>query len=140
VFPPSLTTRAGITLTTSGYCLIKNLNSFKAVKAALEYEQLRQAGALDAGQTLSQETRLWDDVRQKTHSMRSKEEAHDYRYFPEPDLPPLVVSDAWRAEIAATMPELPEARRKRMIGEAAAEAELAAIALWAPLTSPKTAR
>src|SRR6202012_1993479 len=70
-----------------------------------------------AGGRIAQETRLWTSAEGRTFSLRSKEQAHDYRYFPEPDLPPLVVSPAWLPEIAATMPELPEARRKRMIAE-----------------------
>ena len=96
---------------------VKNVNSFRYVRAALEYEIERQIEIVEGGGTIQQETRLWNQPEGRTFSMRSKERAHDYRYFPEPDLPPLVVSDAWKAEIAATMPELPEARRKRMIAE-----------------------
>ena len=96
---------------------VKNVNSFRYVRAALEYEIERQIEIVEGGGTIQQETRLWSQPEGRTFSMRSKEQAHDYRYFPEPDLPPLVVSDAWKAEIAATMPELPEARRKRMIAE-----------------------
>jgi len=96
---------------------VKNVNSFRYVRAALEYEIERQIEIVEGGGTIQQETRLWNQPEGRTFSMRSKEQAHDYRYFPEPDLPPLVVSDAWKAEIAATMPELPEARRKRMIAE-----------------------
>ena len=96
---------------------VKNVNSFRYVRSALEYEIQRQIEIVEDGGTIKQETRLWNQAEGRTFSMRSKEQAHDYRYFPEPDLPPLVVSDAWKAAIAATMPELPEARRKRMIAE-----------------------
>ena len=89
---------------------VKNLNSFRAMERAIEYEIRRQAAVLDAGGTVRQETLGWDEPNGKTFSQRSKEEAHDYRYFPEPDLPPLVVEPAWVAEIAATLPELPRAR------------------------------
>ncbi len=96
---------------------VKNVNSFRYVRSALEYEIERQIEIVEDGGTIKQETRLWSQPEGRTFSMRSKEQAHDYRYFPEPDLPPLIVSDAWKAAIAATMPELPEARRKRMIAE-----------------------
>jgi aspartyl-tRNA(Asn)/glutamyl-tRNA(Gln) amidotransferase subunit B len=92
---------------------IKNLNSFRNVQHALEYEVVRQARALDAGERLVQETRLWDPDAGRTVSMRSKEFAHDYRYFPEPDLPPLEVDARWVDEIRAGLPELPAARRAR---------------------------
>ena len=94
---------------------VKNLNSFRYVQKALEYEIDRQIDLLAGGGRVVQETRLWDAGSGRTHSMRTKEEAHDYRYFPEPDLPPLVV-DASRVEaVRATMPELPEARRRRFV-------------------------
>ena len=96
---------------------VKNVNSFRYIRSALEYEIERQIEIVEAGGTIHQETRLWNQAEGRTYSMRSKEQAHDYRYFPEPDLPPLIVSANWQAEIAATMPELPEARRKRMIAE-----------------------
>jgi aspartyl-tRNA(Asn)/glutamyl-tRNA(Gln) amidotransferase subunit B len=96
---------------------VKNVNSFRYIRSALEYEIERQIEVVEAGGRILQETRLWNQAEGRTYSMRSKEQAHDYRYFPEPDLPPLIVSPAWQAEIAATMPELPEARRKRMIAE-----------------------
>jgi aspartyl-tRNA(Asn)/glutamyl-tRNA(Gln) amidotransferase subunit B len=96
---------------------VKNVNSFRYIRSALEYEIERQIEIVEAGGRISQETRLWNQAEGRTYSMRSKEQAHDYRYFPEPDLLPLIVSPAWLAEIAATMPELPEARRKRMIAE-----------------------
>jgi aspartyl-tRNA(Asn)/glutamyl-tRNA(Gln) amidotransferase subunit B len=92
---------------------IKNLNSFRFLQKALDYEIRRQIGELVAGRTVSQETRLWDPDREQTFVMRTKEEAHDYRYFPEPDLPPLEVSDAWLEEIRQSIPELPEAKRER---------------------------
>jgi aspartyl-tRNA(Asn)/glutamyl-tRNA(Gln) amidotransferase subunit B len=92
---------------------VKNMNSFRAVERALEYEISRQSDLLQRGERVVQETRLWDADREVTRSMRSKESAHDYRYFPEPDLLPLAVSDAWIAELRATLPELPDARRER---------------------------
>jgi aspartyl-tRNA(Asn)/glutamyl-tRNA(Gln) amidotransferase subunit B len=96
---------------------VKNVNSFRYIRSALEYEIERQIEIVESGGRIIQETRLWNQPEGRTYSMRSKEQAHDYRYFPEPDLPPLIVSPEWQAEIAATMPELPEARRKRMIAE-----------------------
>ena len=94
---------------------VKNVNSFRFIRAALEYEIERQIEVVEAGGTIAQETRLWNSGEGRTYSMRSKEQAHDYRYFPEPDLPPLIVSVAWQAQIAARLPELPEPRRARMI-------------------------
>src|SRR4030095_1119845 len=96
---------------------IKNLNSFKAVEKALEYEIERQIEALSEGGTIIQETRLWDENREETRSMRSKESAHDYRYFPDPDLLPLVIDDDWIAEIRASLPELPAGRKARFISD-----------------------
>jgi aspartyl-tRNA(Asn)/glutamyl-tRNA(Gln) amidotransferase subunit B len=96
---------------------IKNLNSFKAVEKALEYEIERQSVALSEGEMLIQETRLWDESRQETRSMRSKESAHDYRYFPDPDLLPLVIDDAWITEIRASLPELPAQRKARFMSD-----------------------
>ena len=92
---------------------VKNLNSFRYLTRALDYEIDRQIAAVESGNTIEQETRLWNLAAQRTEPMRSKEYAHDYRYFPEPDLVPLVVSDAWREQIRATLPELPEAKRAR---------------------------
>lgn len=92
---------------------IKNMNSFRAVERAIEYEIQRQAEVLDDGGSLVQETRLWDPDQAETRSMRSKESAHDYRYFPEPDLLPLLVDAAWIDAARATLPELPDARRAR---------------------------
>src|ERR1700757_1768491 len=94
---------------------IKNVNSFRFIRDALEYEIARQIDVLESGGKITQETRLYNANEGKTYSMRSKEQAHDYRYFPEPDLLPLVVDDKWRAEIARALPELPEARRARLV-------------------------
>ena len=92
---------------------IKNLNSFRTMERAIAFEMERQASILDAGGRVEQETLGWDEAAGATYSQRSKEEAHDYRYFPEPDLPPLVVDDAWVAEVRAGMPELPRMRQNR---------------------------
>jgi len=94
---------------------VKNLNSFRYVQKALEYEIARQTDVLESGGRVIQETRLWDSAAGRTVSMRSKEEAHDYRYFPEPDLPPVIVDAARIAAVRATMRELPEARRRRFV-------------------------
>ena len=96
---------------------VKNVNSFRFIRDALEYEIERQIEIVESGEKVVQETRLYNANEGKTYSMRSKEEAHDYRYFPEPDLLPLVVDAKWQGEIRASLPELPEARRDRMIGE-----------------------
>ena len=96
---------------------IKNLNSFRNVQRALEYEVVRQTRALDAGERIVQETRLFDPDRGATRSMRSKEYAHDYRYFPEPDLVPLRLDAAWVAGIRTALPELPRARRQRFVSQ-----------------------
>jgi aspartyl-tRNA(Asn)/glutamyl-tRNA(Gln) amidotransferase subunit B len=94
---------------------VKNLNSFRYLQKALEYEITRQIDAVAHGERVVQETRLFDSALGRTFSMRSKEEAHDYRYFPEPDLPPVLVPEARRARVAAAMPELPDARRARFV-------------------------
>jgi aspartyl-tRNA(Asn)/glutamyl-tRNA(Gln) amidotransferase subunit B len=96
---------------------VKNVNSFRYVEKAIDYEIGRQIDLIESGGTVVQETRLWDSAAGRTHSMRSKEEAHDYRYFPEPDLPPLVVDEARVARVRATMPELPDARRQRFVAQ-----------------------
>jgi aspartyl-tRNA(Asn)/glutamyl-tRNA(Gln) amidotransferase subunit B len=96
---------------------IKNMNSFKNVRAALEYEVRRQTRIANEGGTIVQETRLWDADQNTSHPMRSKEEAHDYRYFPEPDLPVLVVSVEMQAEQRSALPELPRARRQRLMDQ-----------------------
>jgi aspartyl-tRNA(Asn)/glutamyl-tRNA(Gln) amidotransferase subunit B len=92
---------------------VKNVNSFKYLEQAIEFEIARQIELVRSGGTVRQETRLFDSATGRTESMRSKEDAHDYRYFPEPDLPPLVVTDEWVASVRAAMPELPDARRAR---------------------------
>lgn len=96
---------------------IKNINSFRFVEKALEYEIKRQIKLINNGEKIIQETRLWDSVTGTTQSMRSKEEAHDYRYFPEPDLAPVVVSSDWIEKIKENMPELPDAKIERFIKE-----------------------
>jgi len=96
---------------------IKNMNSFRAVERALVYEAQRQIALLRAGGTIHQETRGWVETKGITVSQRSKEEAHDYRYFPEPDLPPLVISRSWVEELRANLPELPDVRRQRYVSE-----------------------
>src|SRR5687767_15025788 len=94
---------------------VKNVNSFRYLEKALEYEIGRQIDVIESGGKVVQETRLWDTSTGRTHSMRSKEEAHDYRYFPEPDLPPLLVDETRVERVRANMPELPEARRRRFV-------------------------
>ncbi len=96
---------------------IKNVNSFRFIREAIEYEIDRQIEVIEAGDKVQQETRLYNAHEGKTYSMRSKEQAHDYRYFPEPDLRPLVVSPLLQETIRKTLPELPEARRKRMVND-----------------------
>ncbi len=107
-------------------CEIKNLNSFRFLERAIEFEAKRQIEILEDGGKIVQETRLYDPEKDETRSMRTKEEAHDYRYFPDPDLPSLEVSDKWIDEIKAAMPELPEAKRKKFIdlGVPPAQADL----------------
>src|SRR5712664_3415561 len=94
---------------------VKNLNSFRYLQKALEFEIERHIAVLESGGRISQETRLWNQAEGHTVSMRSKEKAHDYRYFPEPDLLPIHVSAAWRDEVRRTLPELPEAKRARFV-------------------------
>jgi aspartyl-tRNA(Asn)/glutamyl-tRNA(Gln) amidotransferase subunit B len=96
---------------------VKNVNSFRYVRAALQYEIERQIEVVESGSRVIQESRQWSAAEGRTYSMRSKEQAHDYRYFPEPDLPPLIVSAKFLEETRAKLPELPEARRARMIAE-----------------------
>lgn len=96
---------------------IKNLNSFRALERAIEYEIQRQIQLVEDGGTVVQETRTWDDGKGMTLSMRSKEEAHDYRYFPEPDLVPVEIDDAWIARVKSELPELPAARKARLMQE-----------------------
>src|ERR1700690_279347 len=96
---------------------VKNVNSFRFIREALEYEIERQIGVIESGGKITQETRLYNSIEGKTYGMRSKEQAHDYRYFPEPDLLPLVVDAKWQKEIRDTLPELPESRRKRLVAD-----------------------
>jgi aspartyl-tRNA(Asn)/glutamyl-tRNA(Gln) amidotransferase subunit B len=96
---------------------IKNLNSFRHVARALEHEIARQVAVIESGDEVVQETRLWNPDRGETAPMRSKEEAHDYRYFPEPDLPPLRVTAEWTEEVRRSLPELPAERRRRLVDE-----------------------
>jgi aspartyl-tRNA(Asn)/glutamyl-tRNA(Gln) amidotransferase subunit B len=96
---------------------VKNVNSFRYIRQALEYEIERHEQVLESGGKISQETRLYNAAEGKTYSMRSKEQAHDYRYFPEPDLLPLIVDEKWRSAIVAELPELPEARRARLVSQ-----------------------
>jgi aspartyl-tRNA(Asn)/glutamyl-tRNA(Gln) amidotransferase subunit B len=96
---------------------IKNMNSFKAVKTAIDYEFARQKNTIADGEKIVQETRLWDADKNASFSMRSKEEAHDYRYFPDPDLPPITIDDAYIESIRSSLPELPEQKKARFISE-----------------------
>jgi len=96
---------------------MKNLNSFKAIIRAIEGETKRQINELESGGCIVQETRRWDDEKGMSYAMRSKEEAHDYRYFPEPDLVPIALDSVWIEKIRASLPELPEARKKRYVEE-----------------------
>jgi aspartyl-tRNA(Asn)/glutamyl-tRNA(Gln) amidotransferase subunit B len=106
---------------------VKNMNSFRNVEKALEYEILRQKDILDSNQRIVQETLLWDAEKNVTQSMRTKEDAHDYRYFPEPDLVPLVVEDSWIQSIRETMPELPKGRCDRFVKEYSLSSEHARV-------------
>lgn len=94
---------------------IKNMNSFRNVERAIEFEINRQIDLLEEGETVTQETLLWNADQNRAHSMRSKEESHDYRYFPDPDLTPVFIDETWKEEIRSSMPELPEARKKRFM-------------------------
>lgn len=102
---------------------VKNMNSFKAVQRAIQSEIQRQISVIERGERIVQESRLWHEAEGTTHPMRSKEDAHDYRYFPEPDLVPLSVSRDWVAQVQATLPELPEARRQRYVSQFGLPAE-----------------
>src|SRR5438552_5680733 len=112
---------------------VKNVNSFRFIRQALEYEIERQIGVVESGGNVTQETRLYNSNEGKTYGMRSKEQAHDYRYFPEPDLLPLVVDEKWQGEIRRMLPELPEERRLRMVAEYGITEQDAAV-----LTVPKS--
>lgn len=98
-------------------CEMKNINSFRAAVRSMEFEQNRQHDVLENGGVIEQQTRRWDDVKGVSTVMRTKEDAHDYRYFPEPDLLPIIISDEWIEEIRESIPELPEERRQRYINE-----------------------
>ena len=98
-------------------CELKNMNSFRFIQQAIEYEARRQIEIIEGGGTVDQETRLFDPVKVETRSMRSKEDAHDYRYFPDPDLLPLEIEQAWIDEIKASLPELPDQKRARFESE-----------------------
>ena len=98
-------------------CEIKNMNSMRFIQAAIDVEARRQIAILEDGGSVTQETRLYDPDRNETRSMRSKEEAQDYRYFPDPDLLPLEIEQAWVDQVAASMPELPDAKKARFIGD-----------------------
>jgi aspartyl-tRNA(Asn)/glutamyl-tRNA(Gln) amidotransferase subunit B len=111
---------------------VKNMNSFRSVERAIAFEIERQAAAIDAGETLTQDTRGWDENKGSTYVMRSKEDSHDYRYFPEPDLPPLRVDAAWLDEIRTALPELPAARRARYTTEFGLPAYDAAVLVAEP--------
>jgi aspartyl-tRNA(Asn)/glutamyl-tRNA(Gln) amidotransferase subunit B len=108
-------------------CEIKNLNSFRFLERAIEFEARRQVELIEDGGTVVQETRLYDPALDETRSMRSKEDAHDYRYFPDPDLPPLVIDEAWIERVREAMPELPAAMRERFVAEYALPAYDAAM-------------
>ena len=113
---------------------IKNLNSFRALERGVAYEVERQTQVLNSGGTVNQETRGWNEAENKTYTQRSKEEAHDYRYFPEPDLPPLVVEDEWIKRVRQNLPELPGARQERFEREyQLAENEAHLLAVEKPL-------
>ena len=130
---------------------VKNMNSMRAVERAIAFEIERQAVAIDAGETIHMETRGWDEARQSTYHMRPKEEENDYRYFPEPDLPPLLTSPEWLAEIKARLPELPAVRRTRyqaefglsaydagvLVNESAATAMFEGVLAAGPRLAPK---
>jgi aspartyl-tRNA(Asn)/glutamyl-tRNA(Gln) amidotransferase subunit B len=96
---------------------VKNVNSFRFIREALEYEIARHIEVIEDGGSIQQETRLYNSSEGRTYGMRSKEQAHDYRYFPEPDLQPLIVDSRWQQKVRKTLPELPEARRERMVSE-----------------------
>jgi aspartyl-tRNA(Asn)/glutamyl-tRNA(Gln) amidotransferase subunit B len=98
-------------------CEIKNVNSFRFLERAIQYEVRRQIELIEDGGRVVQETRLYDSDRDETRSMRSKEDAHDYRYFPDPDLPPLVIAQSWIEEVRQSMPELPSDLRDRFVNE-----------------------
>ncbi len=114
---------------------VKNMNSIRSLERALAYEVQRQTAALDEGDAIVQETRHWDEDAGTTRSLRSKEEAFDYRYFPEPDIPALEPGPAWIDEIRASLPELPRARRERYVGELGLKPEVAGVLVADPVAA-----
>ncbi|MGH8671939.1 MAG: Asp-tRNA(Asn)/Glu-tRNA(Gln) amidotransferase subunit GatB, partial [Burkholderiales bacterium] len=116
-------------------CEIKNLNSFRFLERAIEFEAARQIRVLEDGGKITQETRLYDSVADETRTMRSKEEANDYRYFPDPDLLPLVISEAMIEEIRTSLPELPQAKRARFISQYGLSAYDAAVLTASPVVA-----
>ena len=111
---------------------VKNMNSFRSVEKAIAFEIARQAEILEAGGSITQETRGWDESSETTYTMRAKENSHDYRYFPEPDLPPLTIEPAWLAGIVASIPEIPSARRARYVEQLALSEYDAAVLVGEP--------
>ena len=111
---------------------VKNMNSFRSVEKAIAFEIVRQAEILEAGGSITQETRGWDESSETTYTMRAKENSHDYRYFPEPDLPPLTIEPAWLAGIVASIPEIPSARRARYVEQLALSEYDAAVLVGEP--------
>ena len=111
---------------------VKNMNSFRSVEKAIAFEIARQAEILEAGGSITQETRGWDESSETTYTMRAKENSHDYRYFPEPDLPPLTIDPTWLAGIVASIPEIPSARRSRYVEQLALSEYDAAVLVGEP--------
>ncbi len=111
---------------------VKNMNSFRSVEKAIAFEIARQAQILEAGGSITQETRGWDESSETTYTMRAKENSHDYRYFPEPDLPPLTIDPSWFAGIVANIPEIPSARRARYVEQLALSDYDAAVLVGEP--------
>ena len=111
---------------------VKNMNSFRSVEKAIAFEIVRQTEVLESGGTITQETRGWDESSETTYTMRAKENSHDYRYFPEPDLPPLAIDPAWLAGIVASIPEIPSARRARYVEQLALSEYDAAVLVGEP--------
>ncbi len=111
---------------------VKNMNSFRSVEKAIAFEIARQTEVLESGGTITQETRGWDESSESTYTMRAKENSHDYRYFPEPDLPPLAIDSAWLAGIVASIPEIPSARRARYVEQLALSEYDAAVLVGEP--------
>jgi len=111
---------------------VKNMNSFRSVEKAIAFEIARQAEILEAGGSITQETRGWDESSETTYTMRAKENSHDYRYFPEPDLPPLTIEPAWLAGIVSSIPEIPSARRARYVEQLALSDYDAAVLVGEP--------